>query len=325
MLFGMMAKQLLILRPDVSQYQGQNFRDIEKKALESNSQTIYIQNIDELENYPQDSELIVISTSQTNTELLNKRLKNRKVSLWIHPNSGYDNLSQEFVKESDFPIVVGNNIRANAVYLYSVQCFLDSMGPIPFSKSWKSDRSFPRKSLNQESVLVIGKGHIGSKFCAFLESANFDFQTLDPFKGHVDVDYSKVSSVVVLASLNLTSKNMLDDNFFSKLKKNVNIINPARGKLIDEEALIKYMKSSPDSKIYLDVFEKEPCDFEKFLFHKSINLSSHIAGVYNDIDQVIIDHEFNVINDFKNTQDSVFKAKYFDLILKNKITDGILI
>jgi D-3-phosphoglycerate dehydrogenase len=325
MLFGMTsAKQLLIFRPDVSQYQRADFRDLERSALESQTQFKYIDQIEKLKDYPE-CDLVIISTSQTDVATLSKDLAHRNIKLWIHPNSGYDNLPQSFVEESDFPIVVGNNIRANGVYLYSVQCLLDAMGPIPFHESWEPTRQFERRSFRQENVLVIGHGHIGQKFTHFLETSELAYQVLDPFKYDNGIDYSVVTSVVVLASLNRTSKHLLNREFFNKLNKDVTIINPARGKIIDELALIEYLKDSPKSKVYLDVFEKEPCEFEKFLFHPHIKLSSHIAGVYEDIDQVIIEHECNVIKDYIHGDDVSFQNKYKSLILRNKIINGILI
>lgn len=325
MLFGMTsAKQLLIFRPDVSQYQRADFRELEKAFLESQKIFKYIDNISKLQDFP-DSEIVVISTSQTNVKELSEQLAQRKVVLWIHPNSGYDNLPQSFVESVNYPIVVGNNIRANGVYLYSVQCLLDAMGPIPFHESWEPTRQFERRSFRKENILVIGHGHIGKKFTNFLETSELNYQVLDPYKYDNKIDYSLVTSVVVLASLNQTSKHLLNESFFKKLNKDVTIINPARGKIIDEEALINYLKSSPKSKVYLDVFEKEPCEFEKFLFHPHIKLSSHIAGVYEDIDQVIIEHENDVIQNFIELDLSSFKTKYESLILENKIIDGILI
>ncbi|EQC51280.1 hypothetical protein, partial [Bacteriovorax sp. DB6_IX] len=59
--------------------------------------------------------------------------------------------------------------------------------------------------------------------------------------------------------------------------------------------------------------------------HKNIHLSSHIAGVYEDIDQVIIEHELNTIKDFFELEEDKFKKKYERLLLKNKIINDILI
>lgn len=324
MLFGMNAKQHLIFRPDVSQYQVSNFREIEKTQIEEIPNVKYMTTFEELEQNSS-SEVVVISTSQTPVKELSEKLKAFNIKLWIHPNSGYDNLPQSFVEQANFPIVVGNTIRANAVYLYSVQCLLDSMGSIPFYQQWEPTRQFERKSFRKENILVIGRGHIGQKMTSFLENSELEYQLLDPFLGETKINYSKVTTVIVLASLNKTSHHLLNKEFFSKLNKSVTIINPARGKIIDEQALIEYLKSSPDSKVYLDVFEKEPCDFSKFSFHKNIHLSSHIAGVYEDIDQVIIEHELNTIKDFFELEEDKFKKKYERLLLKNKIINDILI
>jgi len=320
----MSAKQLLIFRPNVSQYQSKDFREQEKSALIKNPNHIYVENYKDLDKYPE-CPIVVISTSNLIADEFLSKVGLNRIILWIHPNSGYDNLPQNFIQSSDFPIIVGNNIRANAVYLYTVQCLLDSLGKIPFKKQWEPTRKFERKSFRKENILIIGNGHIGKKFINFVENSELEYQLLEFSQNPEEIDYSLVTSVVVLASLNKSSKQLLNNDFFEKLNKNVTIINPARGKIIDENALIKYLEKSPESKVYLDVFEKEPCDFEKFNFHKHIHLSSHVAGVYEDIDQVIIEHEKDVIENYLNLSKEDFENKYKSLILRNKIKNDILI
>ena len=131
--------------------------------------------------------------------------------------------------------------------------------------------------------------------------------------------------IILCAGLNNSSYHLLDEEFFKQLKENVTIINPARGSLISERALLSYLESNPNNKVYLDVFETEPANFSVFSKFPNVYLSSHIAGVYKGIDDAIISYEYNLIDSFINLSRDKFQEKYSALNLKNKIINGILI
>ena len=60
------------------------------------------------------------------------------------------------------------------------------------------------------------------------------------------------------------------------MKKNVLIVNISRGPLIDNIALINFLKKNKNSGACLDVFEKEPLNKKsKFLSLKNCILASH--------------------------------------------------
>lgn len=318
-------EKMMIYRPDISKYQVANFRETEASKLESISNLSYHSQAQTLNN---DDDIIIISTSNTSLAELTSNIDSKRIKLWIHPNSGYDNLSLDFVKSAHFPIIVGNSIRANAVYLYTVQCFLDSLGKLPVHKEWDKNRSFNRKLQNSNHTLVIGHGHIGKLFTNFLENSNFSFDICDPYlyqKTIQSFNLATYDQIVFLSSLNESSLYMADDGFFNSLKDTVTIINPARGKLVKEDALIDFLSKNPNAQAYFDVFENEPMDFSQFETLSNIYLSSHIAGVYNEIDDTIIEYEYQVISDFKELPPAQFEDKYQDVLLKKRIKDDILI
>lgn len=317
------VNQLTIFRPDVSQYQSQNFRLLEKSALEKIPGCIYTERFSDLEHTQQ---VIVISTSQTDIESLKKSLGNTKVVLWIHPNSGYDNISKQDVINATFPIIIGNAIRAQAVFQYTVQCFLKALGDLPIKAQWDKKRSYARTL--KPLTLVIGWGHIGKLFSQFLELANYSFEICDPYenkKALSEFDLSLYDCFVLLPSLNKSTHHVLNRDFFKQIKSDAIIINPARGKLVDQSALIDFLKAHPKAFAYLDVFENEPCDFSKFDGLNNTYLSSHIAGVYSEIDTSIIEYERKVISDFINLETKAFKDLYHKVILEKRLKNDILI
>ncbi len=329
------SRQFIIFRPEISSYQDANFRKHEMSEIKKISlleKSLYIDDysklLTEIKKNPK-LEIIFISTSYTKLELYTEILRN--IILWVHPNSGYDNLTKDFIEKSDFPIINGNSIRADAVFQYILACFLESNGPIPFSNTWDKNRCFPRKNFYDHKSLIIGHGHIGSKLSSFFDSTGISYSIYDPYlpithiKQVRKLSLAGYDSVILCCGLNSTTEKIINELSLATAKNDLTIINAARGALIDESALINFLGAHPKAIAYLDVYENEPNDLSQFSKLKNIKLTSHIAGVYDGIDDQIISFECQVIEDMLTLKKEQFDLKYKRASLKNNIIEDKLI
>ena len=92
------------------------------------------------------------------------------------------------------------------------------------------------------------------------------------------------------------------------------IINPSRGKVIVQKELEKFLEINPNAFAYLDVFTTEPFSSSDFKSLKNVNKTSHIAGVYKELNRDIIEFEKEALTCFINSQ-SKFNEKYLKDIL----------
>jgi D-3-phosphoglycerate dehydrogenase len=314
--------KIQVYRTSTSSYQNSKFLTKEKTVLEEIPGVKYIQSLNEIDS---DIPFILITNTHTNPEEIAPNiLENTK--LLIHPNSGHDNISLEFLKKSDFPIILGNPIRANAVAEYTLGCIFKEYTPVPYHHHWSSDRTWDRKLLRDQKVTILGYGHIGKLLKATLSPLCKEVKVFDPnIEGEVDVIstteglYEKTDILIVAANLNPSSLKMVDNKVFQKLNNNCLIINPARGEIINEEHLIQYLQKNPEAKCYLDVFEFEPFKPGYLNEIKNINKTSHIAGVYDKLNKDIISFEYIVIKDFVESMEGLtlnnFHGEYNDCLL----------
>ncbi len=112
---------------------------------------------------------------------------------------------------------------------------------------------------------------------------------------------------------------MVNKDFLSQLSSECLIVNSARGEIVVEAELEDWLRKNPKAQAYLDVFEKEPFRPGHMSGAKNVNKTSHIAGVYRDLNQGIIDYEKLVIADYldhakKGALDE-FRAKNSQFIL----------
>ena len=140
-----------------------------------------------------------------------------------------------------------------------------------------------------KTVGIIGVGKVGSHAAKLCKSFGAKIIGND-IKKSLKYKYNwiifkeltellKVSDIVSIHTpLDRTTRNLLNKNRLRIMKKNAVLINCARGGIVDENELIRLLKSN---KIYyagIDVFENEPDINKNFKRTKNVILTPHLAG-----------------------------------------------
>lgn len=311
--------KLLVKRISTSPYFSPDFFQLETETIES---------ITGVEVLPLNSDTIaniLITNTHTDTSQIPKAQLDA-CELMIHPNSGYDNLGAEFIKSAQFPVVIGNPIRAQAVVNFILSALFSHYSPIPNDHQWNQTRKWPRKLISELNILILGHGHIGATLNKTLLNLEAKVKVYDPYQGLDELNLRDVDVIIPACSLNSFNHHMIDKIFLNQVNDDFLLINAARGALVNTTDLTEVLKERPNAFAILDVFEKEPLDLSMFNNIKNINVSSHIAGVYKNIDFMTARFEAEVISNFKTMTLCDFEKKYTSEILKNRLTnDGYLI
>lgn len=325
-----------VYRVNKSSYQDSEFFKYEKEKLESINGIKYISS---LADFSHEIPFILLTNTHTCTQEIPEIIL-KKTLLIVHPNSGYDNFTLDFVQNSNIPIILGNSVRSNAVAEFTLSCIFQHFTHIPDHKHWSSSRTWERSLLRDQKVLILGHGNIGKTLYSSLSCLCKDVTVYDPYvkfdmenfsqKNQWDDSLLDECNILILAcGLNDLNRHFIDISKLKKLSSNVLIINPARGELINETDLVQFLQKNPKAKCYLDVFENEP--FKPGHLHeaKNINKTSHIAGVFENLNKDIVDFEYNCINNFINKYEEnkleLFYKEYRQSILKNKIINDLII
>jgi D-3-phosphoglycerate dehydrogenase len=308
------ASRLTIKRTSTSPYFSSTFNHLEKESLAPF--------VDMLPSETTDPTSIIITNTHTNFDLLSSQQIDA-LELIIHPNSGYDNIPLDFIKGSKAPIVIGSTIRAQAVAQYIMSAILNHFSAIPDNKEWDKARKWPRKLLSDLKVTLIGFGHIGKILNAFLAPIVKTINVYDPYENLSKLEHKDSDIVILACGLNSKSRYIIDKNFLNVISDKALIVNAARGELIKTSDLVNFLSANEEAFAVLDVFEKEPNDFSEFKSLKNIKLSSHIAGVFKDIDFHTIDFEVKVVKDFLELTEFDFKNKYQKMILQNRLRNDV--
>lgn len=146
--------------------------------------------------------------------------------------------------------------------------------------------------LNGKTVGIIGLGNIGNEIArkakcfgmtvlATRKKKTHKPPFVDELLPHYDLQTLLQRSDFVVISLPLTpeTKDMIGKKELETMKKTAYLINIARGKIIDQKALITALKKKQIAGAGLDVFEVEPLPYDSELWNmKNVIVTPHIAG-----------------------------------------------
>jgi len=138
--------------------------------------------------------------------------------------------------------------------------------------------------IKNTNVLIIGYGRIGRKVSKLFRAMGAHIFVCDPI-----ISQNELESDEVLVKLNhglktadIISLHAGGDNpiltaiEFEQIQNGVMILNSARGKLIDEDALIKALEMGKIGSAWIDVFPEEPYN-GKLTEYEEILLTPHIS------------------------------------------------
>jgi len=198
---------------------------------------------------------------------------------------GKDNVPEEQAAKREILVRYPDNKTINIIFSETAAftCSLifrmlyNSVGQL---EKWSK---FDRVALSSKTLLVIGKGNIGSRVA----------KNMKPFMKVItfDIIENKLSSLPSLLSQadcttihipkTENNKNFLDKKKLAIMKDGSVIINTARGSLVNEEALYEEL-SSKRLKAAFDVFWEEPYNGKLKKFHPDyFFMTPHLASTCN--------------------------------------------
>ena len=291
---------------------GISISGIEK--LESNGFEVLTKSIaqDDLISYINNSKieaLLVRSTTKVKKNLIDKC---PSIKLIGRGGVGMDNIDVEYATNKGINVI---NTPAASSKSVAELVFAHLFGCVRHLHS--SNRSMPlegdtkfkelKKSCSKGAELrgktlgIVGFGRIGQEVAkiavgigmnisvydlnlneALLELSFFDESTksfqikMDDFKNLL------AQSDFITFHVPAQKKHLISEDEFKIMKQGVGIINAARGGVIDEGALEKYINTGKVSFAALDTFENEPNPDIKILMNAKISLTPHIGAATNE-------------------------------------------
>lgn len=131
-------------------------------------------------------------------------------------------------------------------------------------------KSFVGVELNGKTLGVIGLGRIGRHVAKIAKGVGMKILAFDPFVsgeqakdlgfelGGLDDVFSKADFLTIHTPVTDETRNIIGREAFAKMKRGVQLVNCARGGLVDETALLEAIASGTVAAAALDVYAHEP-------------------------------------------------------------------
>ena len=212
---------------------------------------------------------------------------------WVHIGGAgcEEYLFTEFV-ESEVILTNGKIIQGPEVSDHAIALLLSITRNLNYiAKNKISDMPRPIE-LRGKTALILGMGGIGNLLAEKLSSFGMKIigvdQKLIPMNSFIDKFYYQKdlenvihdADIVISAipSTHLSNK-IFSANLFEKMKNGVIFINVSRGKIVNTEDLLKYLKKNKFLGVGLDVTEPEPLPISHELRNDiRVIITPHIAG-----------------------------------------------
>ena len=226
---------------------------------------------------------------------------------------GVDNIDLDAATEYGVIVVNAPDGNTNSAAEHSMAMLMSLARKIPQAYNALMQKKWDRKSyvgveLKGKTLGVIGMGRIGREVAMRAKGQRMKIIAYDPFltddkAEQLGVAYGSVEDVIKAADfitvhtpLLEETKHLIDAQAFEKMKDGVQIVNCARGGIIEEDALYDAIVSGKVAGAALDVFEEEPATDHKLLELPQVIATPHLgASTVEAQESVAIDVSHDVV------------------------------
>jgi len=225
---------------------------------------------------------------------------------------GMDNIDVDYARSKGLDVIntpaASSHSVAELVFSHLFTCvrFLhDSNRNMPLegdSNFKKLKKNYSKGTeLKGKTIGIIGFGRIGQEtakialgigmnvkyYDKFIDSVSIELDFVQNQKACFDLNSSDLDDVLNnsdFISLHVPAQKdyVIGKNEFEKMKSGAGIINAARGGVVNEEELLKYIENGHISFAALDTFENEPNPSIKVLMNPKISLTPHIGAATSE-------------------------------------------
>ena len=227
-------------------------------------------------------------------------------------SAGTDQYDKALLRERGIRLASAAGVNAQAVAEHAMALMLALARRLPEARDhqaarhWRgmiSDIAAREDQLGGKTVLIVGLGRIGERLARLAKA--FDMRVIatrrDPSQGTANVDavhgadrlpalLGEADVVALTCPLVPETENLIDAAALAAMKPTAHLINVARGRVVDEPALIEALQHGRIAAAGLDVVREEPLPASSPLWTMpNVLITPHTAGETRRYEDAVID------------------------------------
>lgn len=257
--------------------------------------------------------LVIRSATKVTRDVL-KAAKDGKLKLVVRAGVGVDNI--DVIAASEFGITVRNTPNSSSdsvaelalAHMFAVARFVGTSNYTMRNGEWNK-KQYEGVELSGKTLGIVGMGRIGKALANKATALGMKIVYNDAFGKVNDIEYeflelNQLLSVSDFISLHVpydkNAGSLIGKEELKIMKDGSYLINCARGKVVDEEALLEALDSGKIAGAGIDVFEVEPNTNEALVNHPRVSCTPHIGASTMEAQERIGDEVVSVIKEFFN-------------------------
>ena len=244
-----------------------------------------------IENIKDYDVLVVRSATKVTSEVLEAGAKGN-LKLVIRAGVGIDNIDLDYAEKVGIKVRNTPNASSDSVaelalgHMFSVARHIAVANYTMRNGQWNK-KQYKGSEIAGKTLGIIGMGRIGKALAGKAEALGMKIIYTDALGKQDNLAYEfmdldnllKASDYVSLhVPYNKDKGALISDREISIMKDGAVIINCARGKVVDEEALLKALNSGKLAGAGIDVFEQEPSKNMALINHELVSVTPHIGA-----------------------------------------------
>lgn len=255
--------------------------------------------------------LVVRSATKVTKEVI-EATKGGKLKLVVRAGVGIDNIDVATAKEAGIEVRNTPNASSDSVaelalaHMFAVARFVGTSNHTMRNGEWNK-KKYEGVEIGGKTLGIIGMGRIGRALANKATALGMTVVYNDMFGKQDDLAYDflefndllKVSDFISLhVPYDKNAGALIGKEQLNIMKDGAYIINCARGKVVDEAALLEALNSGKIAGAGIDVFEIEPNTNETLVNHPRVSCTPHIGASTLEAQDRIGDEVVSVIKNF---------------------------
>lgn len=257
--------------------------------------------------------VVIRSATKLTKEVIEKEAGG-KLKLIVRAGVGVDNIDLQAARDNgvevkNTPKASSNSVAELAIaHMFAVARFVNISNVTMRNGEWNK-KKYKGVEINGKTLGIIGMGRIGRSLAEKATALGMKVVYTDIFGKQDGLSYDFLEMEDLLKTADFISLHVPYDKSkgavigkkeFELMKDGAFLINCARGKVVDEAALIEALDSGKIAGAGVDVFEQEPTTNKELVNHSKVSVTPHIGASTKEAQVRIGEEVVSTIKTFFN-------------------------
>lgn len=259
--------------------------------------------------------VIIRSATKIKKDVIDKAREGGRLKLIIRAGVGVDNIDVAYALENGIQVMNTPNSSSSSVaelaigHMFTLARFINISNVTMREGKWHK-KKYEGIELNGKTIGIVGMGRIGrevAKRAYALGMKVIYFDDLGIIKELKEYEFKELNELLKLSdfiSLHVpydsTKGSLIGKKQIDMMKDGAYIINCARGKVVEENALLAALNSGKLGGAGIDVFEEEPTANIDLVRHERVSVTPHIGAATKEAQTRIGEEIVEIIKEFFN-------------------------